>query len=114
MGRLPGALFIVDWKKERIAVADANKLGIPVVVIDDTNADPDLISVPIPGNDDAIRAVSLLTAAVSDVIGEARREMPLREAAEEGDGVTYSAETGAEEEAAGDKKEKLARRQRLP
>src|SRR5204863_276109 len=64
MGRLPGALFVVDSKKERIAVAEANKLGIPVVAIVDTNADPDLITVPIPGNDDAIRAVSLIAAAI--------------------------------------------------
>src|SRR3989454_4006512 len=114
MGRLPGALFVVDSKKERIAVAEANKLGIPVVAIVDTNADPDLITVPIPGNDDAIRAVSLITAAISDVIGEARRQMPLRDAAEEGEGVTYSTETGVEAEAEGDKKKKPARRKRRP
>ena len=114
MGRLPGALFVVDSKKERIAVAEANKLGIPVVAIVDTNADPDLITVPIPGNDDAIRAVSLIAAAISDVIGEARRQMPLREAAEEGEGVTYSTETGVEVEAGGDKKKKPARRKRRP
>src|SRR5207302_3048429 len=88
MTRLPGVLFIVDAKKERIAVAEANKLGIPVVAIVDTNADPDLITVPVPGNDDAIRAVSLVTGAVSDVIGEARRQQPLREPGEEGEGTT--------------------------
>src|SRR5947208_3352605 len=104
MSRLPGALFVVDSKKERIAVAEANKLGIPVVAIVDTNADPELITVPIPGNDDAIRAVSLITAAISDVISEARHHMPLREPAEEGEGVTYSTETGVEAEAEGDKK----------
>jgi len=114
MSRLPGALFVVDSKKERIAVAEANKLGIPVVAIVDTNADPELITVPIPGNDDAIRAVSLITAAISDVIGEARRQMPLHEAAEEGEGVTYSTETGVESEAEGDKKKKPARRKRRP
>jgi len=114
MGRLPGALFIVDSKKERIAVAEANKLGIPVVAIVDTNADPDLINIPIPGNDDAIRAVSLLTAAVSDVIGEARHQMPLRDAAEEGEGTTYSTETGVEAEAEGGKKKGPARRKRRP
>jgi small subunit ribosomal protein S2 len=114
MARLPGALFIVDAKKERIAVAEANKLGIPVVAIVDTNADPDLITVPIPGNDDAIRAVSLLTAAVSDVIGEARRQMPLRESAEDGDATTYSTETGVEAEVEGDRKKKPARRKRRP
>src|SRR2546427_11516631 len=93
MSRLPWALFVVDSKKERIAVAEANKLGIPVVAIVDTNADPELITVPIPGNDDAIRAVSLITASISDVISEARHQMPLREPAEEGEGVTYSTET---------------------
>jgi len=114
MGRLPGALFVVDSKKERIAVAEANKLGIPVVAIVDTNADPDLISVPIPGNDDAIRAVSLIAAALSDVIIEARRQSPLREAAEEGEAVTYSTETGVEAEVEGEKKKKPARRKRRP
>src|SRR6266566_1673657 len=112
MSRLAGALFVVDSKKERIAVAEANKLGIPVVAIVDTNADPELITVPIPGNDDAIRAVSLITAAISDVISEARHQMPLREPSEEGEGVTYSTETGVEAEAEGDKKKKPARRKR--
>ncbi|HET7790165.1 MAG TPA: 30S ribosomal protein S2 [Gemmatimonadales bacterium] len=116
MNRLPGALFVVDAKKERIAVAEANKLGIPVVAIVDTNADPDLITVPIPGNDDAIRAVSLITGAVSDVIAEARRQSPLREQAapEEGEAVTYSTETGVEAEGEGDKKKKPVRRKRRP
>src|SRR5437879_6283069 len=102
MSRLPGTLFVVDAKKERIAVAEANKLGIAVVAIVDTNADPDLITVPIPGNDDAIRAVSLIAAAVSDVIAEARRQSPLREAVEAGEAVTYSTATGVDEEAGGD------------
>jgi len=114
MARLPGVLFVVDAKKERIAVAEANKLGLPVVAIVDTNADPDLISVPIPGNDDAIRAVSLITVAVGDVISEARRQMPLHEAAEEGEGTTYSTETGVEAEAEGDRKKRPARRKRRP
>ncbi len=61
MGRLPGALVVIDAKKEKIAVQEANRLRIPVVAIVDTNADPDLITVPIPGNDDAIRSVSLIT-----------------------------------------------------
>jgi len=115
LGRLPGALFIVDAKKERIAVAEANKLGIPVVAIVDTNADPDLITVPIPGNDDAIRAVSLITNSISDVIAEARRQMPLRDAStgEEGEGTTYSSETG-EADVDGDRKKRPARRKRRP
>src|SRR6266542_2285609 len=101
-------------KKERIGVAEANKLGIPVVAIVDTNADPDPITVPIPGNDDAIRAVSLITGAIADVVAEARRQMPLHEPAEEGEGVTYSTETGVEAEAEGDKKKRPARRKRRP
>jgi small subunit ribosomal protein S2 len=113
MSRLPGALFIVDAKKEKIAIQEANKLGIPVVAIVDTNADPDVITVPIPGNDDAIRAVSLITAAIADVVAEARRQMPLHEPAEEGEGVTYSTETG-EAEAEGDKKKRPVRRKRRP
>src|SRR2546426_12391387 len=96
MSRLPGTLFVVDAKKERIAVAEANKLGIAVVAIVDTNADPDLITVPIPGNDDAIRAVSLIAAAVSDVIAEARRQSPLREAVEEGEARSEERRVGKE------------------
>src|SRR6266446_6810705 len=90
LGRLPGALFVVDAKKERIAVAEANKLGIPVVAIADTNADPDLITVPIPGNDDAIRSVSLITQSLCDVIKEARLQAPQREVAEDSEAETYS------------------------
>ena len=112
MNRLPGALFVVDAKKERIAVAEANKLGIPVVAIVDTNADPDLITVPIPGNDDAIRAVSCVTQAIADVIAEARRQQPLREPSDDAEAVTYSTETGVETEAEGDRKKRPARRPR--
>jgi small subunit ribosomal protein S2 len=95
MGRLPGAMFVVDARKERIAIAEANKLGIPVVAIVDTNADPDLITVPVPGNDDAIRSVSLITAAVVDVVAEARSQVPAREVAVDSDSfTTYSTDTG--------------------
>jgi small subunit ribosomal protein S2 len=61
MGELPGLVFVVDCKKERIAVAEANKLGIPVIAIVDTNADPDVITFPIPGNDDAMKSIRLIT-----------------------------------------------------
>jgi small subunit ribosomal protein S2 len=114
MARLPGALFVVDAKKERIAVAEANKLGIPVVAIVDTNADPDLITVPVPGNDDAIRSVSLITRALVDVIGEARAQVPLREAAEEAEGYTYSTDSGSEGEEEDRKKRRRVRRRRRP
>ncbi|WP_373229561.1 30S ribosomal protein S2 [Cohnella sp.] len=73
MRRLPDALFIIDPRKERIAVAEARKLGIPIVGIVDTNCDPDEIDYVIPGNDDAIRAVKLLTAKMADAIVETRQ-----------------------------------------
>ncbi|KAF0091464.1 MAG: SSU ribosomal protein S2P [Fusobacteria bacterium] len=70
MNRVPGALFIVDPKKERIAIAEAIKLGIPTVAIVDTNCDPDEIDYVIPGNDDAIRAVKLISGRMADAIIE--------------------------------------------
>ena len=70
MNKIPGALFVVDPRKERIAVAEARKLNIPIVAIVDTNCDPDEIDYVIPGNDDAIRAVKLLTARMADAIIE--------------------------------------------
>lgn len=92
MTKLPGALFIIDPRKERIAVAEA-KLGIPIVAIVDTNCDPDEIDFIIPGNDDAIRAVKLLTAKMADAILEARQGEQVEEAEyfyiTEGKGTTY-------------------------
>ena len=73
MEKLPGALFIVDPRKERIAVAEAKKLGIPIVAIVDTNCDPDEIDYPIPGNDDAIRAVKLIVSKMADAVLEGRQ-----------------------------------------
>jgi small subunit ribosomal protein S2 len=70
MKKLPGALFIIDPRKERIAVAEARKLGIPIVAIVDTNCDPDEIDYIIPGNDDAIRAVKLLCTKMADAVIE--------------------------------------------
>ncbi len=70
MNRVPGALFIIDPKKERIAIAEAIKLGIPIVAIVDTNCDPDEIDYVIPGNDDAIRAVKLISGKMADAIIE--------------------------------------------
>ncbi len=82
MHKLPGALFIIDPRKERIAVAEARKLGIPIVAIVDTNCDPDEIDYIIPGNDDAIRAVKLLTGKVADAILEGKQGEQLEAAAE--------------------------------
>ena len=73
MKKTPAALFIVDPRKERIAVAEAHKLGIPIVAIVDTNCDPDEIDYVIPGNDDAIRAVRLISGAMADAIIEGRQ-----------------------------------------
>jgi small subunit ribosomal protein S2 len=72
MEQLPGLVFIVDTKKEMIAVREANRLGIPILGVVDTNCDPDLIKYPIPGNDDAIRAVDLYVRFVSEAVAEAR------------------------------------------
>jgi len=68
MGGLPDLMFVVDPKRERIAIAEANQLGIPVVALTDTNCDPDSINLPIPGNDDAVRAIRLLTGRFADAI----------------------------------------------
>ena len=73
MEKLPGALFVVDPRKEKIAVAEARKLGIPIVAIVDTNCDPDEIDYVIPGNDDAIRAVRLISSTIANAIIEGRQ-----------------------------------------
>ena len=96
MTRLPGLIFVVDSRKERIGVSEAKKLNIPIVAIVDTNADPDQITIPIAGNDDAIRSVELITRAIADAIAEARRSAPVKEEVEEGESYTYSSDRGAE------------------
>jgi len=73
MKKLPGALFIVDPRKERNAIAEAHKLGIPIVAIVDTNCDPDEIDYVIPGNDDAIRAIKLISATIANAVMEGRQ-----------------------------------------
>jgi len=118
MARLPGAIFVVDAKKERIAVSEANKLGIPVIAIADTNADPDLITVPIAGNDDAIRSVGVISRAIADTIVEARAALPAdeRRRADEAEATTYSSETGeqapADEDRRGGQKRRPRRKRR--
>ena len=92
MKQLPGALFIVDPRKERIAVAEAKKLGIPIVAIVDTNCDPDEIDYVIPGNDDAIRAVKLISATMANAIIEGR-EGQMGAAAQETADETAAEET---------------------
>jgi len=102
MKKLPGALYVVDIKKEHIAVAEAHKLGIPIVAIVDTNVDPELITYPIPGNDDAFKSIGLITRAISDTILENRKVAK--------DKVEEVAETPEERDA----KRAAARRVRKP
>ncbi len=82
MDRLPSALFVVDPRKEKIAVAEAQRLRIPIVAIVDTNCDPTGIDYPIPGNDDAIRAVRLITSRIADAVNEGRGTLAKEEAEE--------------------------------
>ena len=95
MKGIPGALFIVDPRKERIAVAEAKKLGIPIVAIVDTNCDPDEIDAVIPGNDDAIRAVKLIASVVAAAVIEGRQGEQVAPA-EEAEEVAEAAEEAAE------------------
>ncbi|HEX2944567.1 MAG TPA: 30S ribosomal protein S2 [Clostridia bacterium] len=98
MKKIPGAMFIVDPRKERNAILEARKLGIPVVAIVDTNCDPDEVDYVIPGNDDAIRAVKLIAAKIADAIIEGRQgEQLSTESSEAGDKIN---ETDAEAEEA--------------
>jgi len=99
MDKLPGALFVVDPRKERIAVQEAKILGIPVVAIVDTNCDPDEVDYVIPGNDDAIRAVKLLTATVADAVLEGKQGVQMTdEEVEEDDEVSEEELEKVEEE----------------
>lgn len=109
MENLPDVLFITDPRKEAIAVAEARKLNIPIVAIVDTNCDPDLIDYVIPGNDDAIRAIKLITSVIADAVlagkqGEQMEEVvePAKEETEENTVVETVAEIEAEEEAVED------------
>ncbi|MFY9270976.1 MAG: 30S ribosomal protein S2 [Candidatus Manganitrophaceae bacterium] len=80
MRALPGAIFVIDTTKERTAVLEANRLGIPVVAVVDTNCDPDPIDYVVPGNDDATRAIRLLTTRIADAVVEGRRILEKRRA----------------------------------
>ncbi|REF35186.1 30S ribosomal protein S2 [Thermasporomyces composti] len=100
MQRLPSAVWIVDTKKEHLAVDEAKKLGIPVIAILDTNCDPDEVDFPIPGNDDAIRSVSLLTRIVADAVADGLMARA---------GVSDESQVGAEEPLPEWERELLAR-----
>lgn len=92
MKKLPSALFIVDPRKEHIAVAEARTLHIPIVAIIDTNCDPDEVDYPIPGNDDAIRAVKLITAKMADAVLEGKQGEQMNDEAEAAETTEEAAE----------------------
>jgi small subunit ribosomal protein S2 len=99
MSRIPSAIWVVDTKKEHIAISEAHKLGIPVIAILDTNCDPDEVNYPIPGNDDAIRSVALLTRVIADAVADGLIARAGRAAGEEkpqGDGLLGTEEPLAE------------------
>ena len=99
MKKLPGAIFVIDSKKEEIAISEARKLNIPVIATVDTNCDPDLVDFPIPANDDAIRAVKLLAGKMADAILEGRQgqQEEEAEAPAEGEEAQEEAQEASEE-----------------
>ena len=97
MKKLPGAVFVVDPRKEKIAIAEARKLGIPVVAIVDTNCDPDEVDFVIPGNDDAIRAIKLIASTMANAVIEGRQGEQTEEAAPAEETEAPAEETPAEE-----------------
>ena len=102
MTQLPGAVFIVDSAKEEIAIFEAQKLGIPIIAVVDTNGNPENINYPIPGNDDAVRAIELFTSKIAEAVTEGRKshaekELEAAKRAEEAGGETAEGGTEAEE-----------------
>ena len=111
MSRLPDAIFVIDTKKEHIAVTEANKLGLPIVAVVDTNCDPDLIQYVIPGNDDAIRAGNLMCRVIADAVDEGRFIASRRGGGTGAGPAPVAAERSAEDQARIDKEQADARRQ---
>lgn len=93
MAKLPGALFIVDVVREHIAVSEARKLGIPIIAIVDTNADPELIDYPIPANDDAVRSIELITSVIANAITEGLKQREQEEASRKAERQKRAADT---------------------
>ena len=103
MNMLPGLLYIVDAKKEKIAVAEAARLNIPIIAVIDTNADPDMIDFPIAGNDDAIKSIRVITNELSDAIYSATHGTTVAEmSGEDFAGEEAADDTAADDETAGD------------
>jgi small subunit ribosomal protein S2 len=110
MERLPSAIFVLDTKKEDIAVTEANKLGLPIVAVVDTNCDPDIITYVIPGNDDAIRSANLMARVIADAVDEGRFIASRKRGAVAPEGPAVVERT-PEEEAAHEAAQADARRQ---
>ena len=98
MTRLPAALFIVDIKKEHIAIKEARSLGIPIIAMVDTNCDPELVDYVIPANDDAIRSIQLMVKAVADIVIKARELKVENEVLAEMDEVEADVDVDGEKE----------------
>lgn len=92
MTELPGAIFIIDSSKEEIAIIEAKKMGIPVIAVVDTNGDPDAVKYPIPGNDDAVRAIELFSAKIAEAIIEGKKNRIAQEMAQEKQEETAASE----------------------
>ena len=98
MRKQPDAVFIMDLKKEQLAVREARRLGLPVIALVDTNADPDEAEFVIPGNDDAIRSCALITRVIADAIAEGKQKVSVRDFAKQGNGSAPAAATESAEE----------------
>ncbi|MFH1725767.1 MAG: 30S ribosomal protein S2 [Elusimicrobiota bacterium] len=114
MTKLPGVLFIIDPVEEDMAVAEARKLGIPIVAICDTNCDPDLIDHPIPGNDDAARAIKLFCGVIADAIAEGAAEKDAKQSAETLESAEQTMAAAAEVELAQPAQEAIAAQAEAP
>lgn len=102
MNKLPGAIFLIDVKKEHIAVDEAKKLNIPIYAIVDTNCDPDLVDYPVPANDDAVKSIELITRTIAEAIIESKQtsDMKRMNKEEEDRNLTQKTEAGGEKDAA--------------
>lgn len=105
MGRLPGALFIVDINREHIAVDEARKLGIPIIAMVDTNTNPTLVDFPIPANDDALRSIDLITGVIAKAAAEATKQANKDSAENEAIEARYAEERGQEAQLTGEEVE---------
>ena len=100
MARLPGALFVVDIRREHIAVKEAKKLHIPIIAIVDTNCDPDLVDFPIPANDDALKSIELITSVIAGAVIEGQKDREIQEAAIKAEKEKVQQEKAQKKEAA--------------